>query len=93
MKLSNEIIKICKEKKIPYCNNTVLAGQQVGIEDITICLRGIFIAIEFKRENEPQTFAQKVRQKTICNNYGNYYIIKNIFQFKEIIKDFGDIDV
>jgi len=61
-----------------------IAGRE-GLHDITVCHEGRYIGIEMKSYKGKQKPKQKIIENIIKNAGGEYYVINEVEQIREII--------
>jgi hypothetical protein len=63
-----------------------------GIPDFILCIKGYFIAIELKVDENPLDPLQMYKAKLIRNSGGLYYLMtpKNFFEIMEDLEDIAE---
>jgi len=51
------------------------------------CIRGSFVAFEFKSQTGKQSEVQKFNEREIHRNNGSYYVIRSFDEFKRIVDE------
>lgn len=62
-------------------------GQKKGFQDITLCVKGKYVALEIKATKGKQFEEQKNVQRATEAALGKYYITDNVNDVKEILKE------
>lgn len=71
-----------------YSNNNFKAlGVRSGVSDIVVVLKKEVLFVEFKDPKGSQSKEQEDFEKLVSDLEHNYYIVKSLEQFKEIIYD------
>ncbi|MBW7889536.1 MAG: VRR-NUC domain-containing protein [Bacteroidia bacterium] len=74
-----------REHPAVYARKIIVANR-AGTPDLLMCIRGRFVAIEFKTEGGKQTALQKYNEQQIKQAGGKYSIVMNLEKFKSEIE-------
>lgn len=86
----NEVIKFLKSQDIYYIKVWGGGYQKAGIPDLIICLNGLFIAVELKKEDGRPSALQLYNIEQIKKSKGQAIILKPS-QFQEFKKNILEV--
>lgn len=84
--LKTAIRKYLSKQGVYWVSVQAGPGAKPGDPDIIMCLNGRFIGIEAKARRGAQSPIQAAREKEIIASGGEYHIIRDIENIKELIK-------
>jgi len=90
-KLQRDCIKYLKSKGIYYINIHGGGWSAKGAPDLIACIKGQFVAFEFKVEDNDMQPDQRIHMKRIEANGGLHYCPRTLDEFIQIIKELQNV--